>query len=186
MTVAKRVAKKTTPGVPEVKQRYGGFHAYDLRYGNKKQTPKRGVTRVERKGVTFGSLEKINKSVNDFAESAGVAPEVVKISVGYQGLDLTISRPETDEEFDVRIKKVERWNKALEDYRRDVKTQEDYFKDQRMAAETKVKQAATIEIKSEIKAKLRNDAKLLAVLTDEVLSDEKFIKQLKALFTKGL
>jgi hypothetical protein len=186
MTVAKRVAKKTTPGVPQIKQKYGGFHTWDLRYGKKKQLPKRGSTQMIKSGVSFGTISKLTKNVNDFAENAGVDPDLVRIYVDYRGLELRVNRPETDEEFDARVKHVERWNKALADYKVDSDIVENYYKDERLAAENKIKDTVRTELKSDIKAKLRNDAKLLAVLTDEVLSDEKFIKQLKALFTKGL
>jgi hypothetical protein len=102
-------------------------------------------------------------------------------------------RPETDAEYAKRVKDVERFNAGLKKYREDVaavkaweETADQRNAEQRAKKEAAVTEAAKDQLIREVKMKLQSDATFLAALADEALSDEKFVKQLKAVFLRGL
>lgn len=190
----KAAAKKAEP--PKLKKYYDTVSASQMVYVRKDRVPTKKDKWTESAFLKGTNLAALTSSVQAFAKKHGVAPEEVKIRQGWNGREMYVVVDESDAYFEKRVMRIKKRNDAIDAYRADLKRIEDYNKAQeaerakarkvsldaeRAAAEAEVRKG----LRKEIEAKMRNDAKLLAAITDEVLSDEKFIAGLRRLITES-
>lgn len=177
---------------PTIKESYFGVDKYYLDGASKKKVPTTKLTiRVGKEiGINGKTLATLTTAVEAFAKANGVGADGVKFTPSWRDHYMMCRRPETDAEFGARVKEAEDFNKAVDAFRadrqkvRDWQTAEQKARDEKDAnlRET-LRERASNQLMNEIKAELRSNAKFMGLLADEVLSDEKFVRGLKAVFT---
>ena len=179
---------------PVMRPSYGGEPLWFWERGQRPmKTPEPSTVRVtkalpSRAGLTPADLM---ERINDFAASHGVDPSTVRISLNdWSSAHLWTDRPETDAEYDRRLKRVHTHNRALAQYKADLQAVLEWRAEHAKAQEAKeakrdaaVQVAAKAELVAEAKQNIRNNARAMRAITDEILTDEQFIKSLKKLFT---
>lgn len=186
-----------TKEAPRIKNAYRGVSSRELEYGTKLRPPVRSTTRVTRNLNGTTNIESVHAIAVKFAETHGVPLNKVHIDSTYSGYYLRTNALEPLKEFEAEVRRVENFNKALDEYRADrdavdkqrreeqaSRRAEEEAREKKMREEAEIRARATLT--REVQEKLRSDAKFMAALTDEVLSDDAFVRRLKALFTKGL
>lgn len=187
------VAKKT---VPTMKSQYGGQPLWHWEnYGKVVKIPTRQKVRrdkaVPRKvGMTVAELTKL---VDDFAAANGVKPSDVKLDTdaGWRSnVYLWVDVLQSDAEYNRDVKRAEAHNRAYARYMADRDAVREWQKTEAKEAEAKerkkqesVKATAHAELVREAKEELRNNARAMKAIANEVLNDEQFVKSLKKLFT---
>lgn len=181
-----------TAAKPTMKDSYFGVNTYYLEGASKKKVPTTKLTiQVDKEiGMNGKTLATLTTSIEAFAKANGVGADTVKFISSWRDLYMMCRRPETDAEFGARVKEAEDFNKAVDAFRadrqkvRDWQAAEQKQRDEKAEALREAMTArASKQLVDEIKAELRSNAKFMGVLADEVLSDEKFVRGLKAVFT---
>lgn len=174
--------------VPTIKDYYGDFYHRQLENARPAKAPKRVQVDVEKTLRLSGAgltLERIQTAVEAFATAQGVSASDVRIAESWDGVMLCVRRLQTDAEYDKVLKFVERKNKAIEDYRRDVKAVRDFERaEQRKSAQedARIEALAQQELVREAKDRLRTDAKVMGTILETALADEDFVKSLRKTF----
>ena len=92
------------------------------------------------------------EALNAWAESNGFTPQQVEILSTYDGAEVVGIRPETDEEFAVRVsqyqRKLEAWNKWYEENKPEVDAALETRKE--IEAAKKAKQKTTAQLRKEV------------------------------------
>lgn len=189
---------KPKKDTPHLKNYYYGIPHYQLaNSGGKQRVPVRRKTQVTRSVNGRTNIAGIHAIAEKFAETHGVELKDVHISSNYSGYYIYTQALEPLKEYEAEVRRIENFNKALDAYRADYDALEKHRQalatasraetEARMAkVRAEAERAARKALVRETQDKLRNDAKFMAALTDEVLSDDAFIRRLKALFSKGI
>lgn len=188
------MAAKKSP--PTMKSQYGGEPPwYWENHGKAEKIPTRQKVRrdkaVPRKvGMTVAELTKL---VDEFATANGVKPSDVKLDMdtGWRSnVYLWVDVLQSDAEYDRAVKRAEAHNRAYARYKADLHAVREWQKTGAKEAEAKerkhqdaAKAAAHAELVREAKEDLRNNARAMKAVANEVLNDEEFVKSLKKLFT---
>lgn len=188
---------RKTKEAPRIKAAYRGVSSRELEYGTKLRPPVRRTMTVKRSLNGTTNIESVHAIAVKFAETHSVPLNKVHIDSTYSGYYLRTTALEPLKEFQAEVRRVENFNKALDEYRADRDAVDKLHREEqaRRRAENEAREKklndeaeirARVALTREVQEKLRNDAKFMAALTDEVLSDEQFIRRLKALFSKGV
>jgi hypothetical protein len=131
-------AKKTTvakPPRPTIKYRYGGMLATSIEakyWGhNKKTVPTKKLKEVKAKALVSKKWPDVAVQVEEFAKLYNVSESDVILVGGYGGYGTTylnVLVEESDEQFAKRVAAVDKHNKAIDAYRKDVRDQKAWDK----------------------------------------------------------
>lgn len=183
------MAVKKRTKAPTVKEHYGRWWVGQLERKMDVPTKRIMVIVEEYLGRTGWSPEKLNARIENFAAKHGVDVSDVKIFLDYTPCIRT-RRPESDEDFNRRVKYAEDFNRQRDRWLADKaavaaweKEQNADLREREREARAAARATAHAELVAEEKESIRANARAMRKITDEVLDDENFINSLKKLFT---